>query len=391
MRNRSTAATEAFRTDAFDLQRVQTAEATYLLEHEDWDLFWVMSHTLDKLQHFYWRYMDPTHPAYPGPGPYEHTIRDFHVAFDRSLASFLARVPPGTATVLLSDHGSAPLHTYFCVLNWLAEEGFLTLGADAAARRGLAAAGVDRSAQPCPHESVIVGWRGSCRSAEGRRPAGADVVQKVAHRIDWSDAGRMPVRARQRAVAESREGASRTASSNGRPSKRRWWSGSASGSRLPRPGERPSRWSPPCTAGRMPQRAVPRRRPRPPDRTARTVCMVEGLGRRTAAARRTRTGGADGTPPATASSSCTARVVRDGEVLPLAAIEDVGPTVTPPPRLPNRRRHVRAACSPRRWSRGASPPVRLTVADVPYNRAGERLPLHRGGRARIQDMLDGLG
>src|SRR5712691_7743245 len=105
---------EAFREDAFDLQRVQTEEANYLLEHEEWDLFWVMFHTLDKLQHFYWRYMDASHPAYPGPGPFEHTIRDFHAAFDRSLASFLERVPPGTSTVLLSDHGSAPLHTYFC-------------------------------------------------------------------------------------------------------------------------------------------------------------------------------------------------------------------------------------------------------------------------------------
>ena len=60
---------ETFRRDAFDLQRVQTEEA--LLPDgamSDWDLFWVMSHTLDKLQHFFWRYMDPEHPAYPGHG-----------------------------------------------------------------------------------------------------------------------------------------------------------------------------------------------------------------------------------------------------------------------------------------------------------------------------------
>jgi predicted AlkP superfamily phosphohydrolase/phosphomutase len=118
---------DTFRADAFDLQRVQTEEALYLLQHADWDLFWVMSHTLDKLQHFFWRYMDPQHPAYPGPGPYTDTIRDFHVAFDRALARYLEAVPPDTNVVLLSDHGSAPLHTYFCVMNWLSDTGFLAL------------------------------------------------------------------------------------------------------------------------------------------------------------------------------------------------------------------------------------------------------------------------
>jgi len=149
---------ETFSRDAFDLQRVQTAEVLHLLEREDWDLFWVMFHTLDKLQHFYWRYMDTSHPAYPGPGPFQHTIRDFHAAFDASLAAFLAKLPDDASVVLLSDHGSAPLHTYFCVMNWLADEGFLTLHPEAAARRGLAAAGVDARAIVRGLRRAGLGW-----------------------------------------------------------------------------------------------------------------------------------------------------------------------------------------------------------------------------------------
>src|SRR5262249_33026801 len=80
---------ETFRRDAFDLQRVQTEEALYLMQHEDWDLFWVMTHTLDKLQHFFWRFMDADHPAHPGAGTFQHVIRDFHVAFDESLARLI--------------------------------------------------------------------------------------------------------------------------------------------------------------------------------------------------------------------------------------------------------------------------------------------------------------
>src|SRR5262249_62174066 len=48
---------EAFRRDAFDLQRVQTEEALYLMQHEDWDLFWGVSHTLDKLRPCFLRCM----------------------------------------------------------------------------------------------------------------------------------------------------------------------------------------------------------------------------------------------------------------------------------------------------------------------------------------------
>ena len=146
---------ETFRRDAFDLQRVQTEEALHLLRHEDWDLFWVMLHTLDKLQHFFWRYMDPDAPGVSGPGAVR--ARRSATSTSRSTGRWRASssaVPPGTPVVLLSDHGSAPLHTYFCVMNWLADAGFLALqrrrrgaprprrrsGVDAKARRARAAA-----------------------------------------------------------------------------------------------------------------------------------------------------------------------------------------------------------------------------------------------------------
>src|SRR5262249_47344004 len=149
---------DTFRRDAFDLQRVQTEEALYLIEHEDWDLFWVMTHTLDKLQHFFWRYMDAAHPGHPGPGPFQHVIRDFHIAFDQSLARLIDAAPAGTPVVLLSDHGSAPLHPHSCVLNWLAEGGFLALRGDSVARRGLGVMGVDARALVRGLRRAGLGW-----------------------------------------------------------------------------------------------------------------------------------------------------------------------------------------------------------------------------------------
>src|SRR5262249_32319017 len=154
----------------------------------EWDLFWVMSHTLDKLQHFFWRYMDPGHPAYPGPGPYEHTIRDFHVAFDRALARYLEALPEGTNVVVLSDHGSAPLHRYFCVMNWLADAGFLALRPAGATQRGLAAAGVDAKALVRRLKRSGLGWlpRLVPQALKGAVPQSLSSFGKIAERIDWS-------------------------------------------------------------------------------------------------------------------------------------------------------------------------------------------------------------
>src|SRR5262249_44378972 len=179
---------ETFRPDAFDPMRVQTEEALWLRWHQGWDLFWVMTHTLDKLQHFFWRYMDPQHPAYPGSGPFEHVIRDFHVAFDRALAQLIEAAPAGTPVVLLSDHGSAPLHTYFCVMNWLSDSGFLALRADSAAHRGLGAMGVDARAMVRGLRRAGLGWvpRLVPRGLKRAVPQALTSFGKVAGRIDWS-------------------------------------------------------------------------------------------------------------------------------------------------------------------------------------------------------------
>src|SRR5262245_58259604 len=132
--------------------------------------------------------MDPAHPAYPGPGnPHEHTIRDFHAAFDRDLGSFIERLPQDTAVVLLSDHGSAPLHTYFCVMNWLAEEGFLALRPEAATRRHLAAAGVDARMLVRGLRRAGLGWlpRLVPRRVKRAVPQALSSFAKVVDRIDW--------------------------------------------------------------------------------------------------------------------------------------------------------------------------------------------------------------
>jgi predicted AlkP superfamily phosphohydrolase/phosphomutase len=382
---------EAFRRDAFDLQRVQTEEVLHLLATQDWDLFWVMFHTLDKLQHFFWRYMDPAHPAYPGPGPYQHTIRDFHVALDRSLGSFLARLPAGSSVVLLSDHGSAPLHTYFCVMNWLVDEGFLALRPEAATRRGLAAAGIDARAIVRGLRRAGLGWapRLVPRALKGAVPQALTAFGKVQSRIDWG---------RTLAYCPSAPGSGLWVNVRGREPEGIVEPGAEYEAVVEELRRRLLAFRDP--AGRAVVTAVHRReeayhgpyRAHAPDllvETAPTVCMVEGLGLGAlmpagrGPEERTGNHARDGILVLHGPE------VRAGAALSRAAIEDVAPTVLHlldlPVEVDMDGRVLVEALTPE----AAARPV--AVADALSAVGGGGFRYSRADEARIQDLLEGLG
>ncbi len=384
---------ETFRRDAFDLQRVQTEEVNHLLETQDWDLFWVMFHTLDKLQHFYWCYMDREHPAYPGPGPYEHTIRDFHVALDQALAGFLERLPPDTAVVVLSDHGSAPLHAYFCVMNWLVAEGLLALRPEGAARRGLAVAGVDARAIVRGLRRVGLGWlpRLVPRGVKRAVPQALSSFAKVAERIDWS---------RTRAYCPSAPGSGLWVNLRGREPHGIVEPGAEYERVVEELRARLLAFRDPATGDPV-VTAVHRReevyrgpyRDGGPDllvETARTVCMVEGLGRRALV------------PAGRAPDERTGNHARDGILLlhgpdvqgglavPRAAVEDVAPTVLHLLGLPiDAEMDGHVLLEALRADAVAARPV--AVAETPYAANGNGFRYSAEDEARIQDMLEGLG
>jgi predicted AlkP superfamily phosphohydrolase/phosphomutase len=354
----------------------------------------VMSHTLDKLQHFFWRYMDRDHPAHPGPGPYMDTIRDFHVAFDRALARYLEAVPPETNVVLLSDHGSAPLHTYFCVTNWLADARFLVLQGEGAARRGLAAVGVDAKALVRRLKRLGLGWVPKLvpKALKGQIPQALTSFNKIASRIDWS---------RTRAYCPSAPGSGLWINLKGREPEGIVAPGAEYervvaelrerllGYRDPRTGEaivtavhrREDIYHGPYAAG-GPDLLV---------ETARTVCMIEGLGRQSlmpagrGPEERTGNHARDGILLAHGPD------VRRGQVLETRAIEDVAPTVLYLLGLP-----VDADMDGRVLI-DAIRPERLAAQPVAVNAEPYALPEGVAFRysvddeQRIQDMLEGLG
>jgi len=99
----------------------------HLLETKPWDFAMYMDMGIDRIQHGFWKYHDPTHPKYEPGNPYQDAIRDYYVHVDRQIGTLLERVPRDTVVLIVSDHGAKGMVGGICINEWLRREGYLTL------------------------------------------------------------------------------------------------------------------------------------------------------------------------------------------------------------------------------------------------------------------------
>ncbi|HEY7693166.1 MAG TPA: alkaline phosphatase family protein [Gaiellaceae bacterium] len=103
------------------------AVAQHLLATQQWDLFTMVEIGVDRMHHGFWKYMDEAHRKYPGPGPYQHAILDYHRHVDGLIARLLAHADEDTAVLVVSDHGAKRMDGGIRVNEWLRSEGLLAL------------------------------------------------------------------------------------------------------------------------------------------------------------------------------------------------------------------------------------------------------------------------
>lgn len=70
-----------------------------------WDLFFSTYLTMDRIQHFLWRYHDPEDPTHPGPTPFSATVHEFYQLFDGILGDYMDAVGDDMEIMVLADHG----------------------------------------------------------------------------------------------------------------------------------------------------------------------------------------------------------------------------------------------------------------------------------------------
>jgi hypothetical protein len=76
-----------------------------LLERVSPDFFFMNLLTVDRIQHFLWRYCDPTDPTYPGPTGLADSILRAYVQMDDIVGRFVSAAGEAGVVLVASDHG----------------------------------------------------------------------------------------------------------------------------------------------------------------------------------------------------------------------------------------------------------------------------------------------
>ncbi|MBN1137165.1 MAG: alkaline phosphatase family protein [Anaerolineae bacterium] len=101
----------------------------HLLQSESWDLYCVVFRGIDILSHFFWRFMDTTHPCYDKENAtaYGNVILDHYQAMDRVIGQVMQQTSQDTTLFVVSDHGFGPHLRWIYLDNLFIDLGLLRL------------------------------------------------------------------------------------------------------------------------------------------------------------------------------------------------------------------------------------------------------------------------
>jgi predicted AlkP superfamily phosphohydrolase/phosphomutase len=119
---------EAYIEEIHELIENRFNTTRYLMQKYDWDLFVIVFEATDRLQHFFWKYMDQNHPEYVADqkNPFEDLIYDAYKKVDQKIGMLINGLDEDTTVVVLSDHGFGPICRSFRLNLWLSKKGYLS-------------------------------------------------------------------------------------------------------------------------------------------------------------------------------------------------------------------------------------------------------------------------
>jgi predicted AlkP superfamily phosphohydrolase/phosphomutase len=110
------------------------------LEDDDWDLFVAAIETTDRVSHMMWRLIDPKHPMYDAAlaAKYGDSIEKIYRRADDLVGRIEAKLPPGTAYFVMSDHGFHSFRRGVNINTWLVQNGYMVFHGETGQKKGLA-------------------------------------------------------------------------------------------------------------------------------------------------------------------------------------------------------------------------------------------------------------
>ncbi len=100
----------------------------YLLKNKEWDFFMVVFSSIDRAQHYFWKFINPKHPNYDPKDRegFGNAIYSIYQKLDNALNNLINDLPEDVTIFIMSDHGGGPSsNKTFYINHWLAEQGFL--------------------------------------------------------------------------------------------------------------------------------------------------------------------------------------------------------------------------------------------------------------------------
>jgi len=118
---------------------LQWEAAIWLAGSQPWELLILVSLTIDRLSHYFWRFTDEGHPDYTPEDAWRwgDVLREFYRREDAYVGRLLRQVPEDTLAIVVSDHGFCGRHRVFYINEWLRRKGYLHLKAPVKQREWL--------------------------------------------------------------------------------------------------------------------------------------------------------------------------------------------------------------------------------------------------------------
>ncbi|TKX86689.1 nucleotide pyrophosphatase [Halorubrum sp. SS5] len=117
---------EAFKDNLIQVAERQTDLFLNLLRDYETDFSMTVYDGSDRVQHFYWKYFDESHPRHNPNSPLVGAIEEYYTTVDRGIGRLLDEVNEDCDVVVLSDHGFGPLSSDIYIDEWLEDQGFLS-------------------------------------------------------------------------------------------------------------------------------------------------------------------------------------------------------------------------------------------------------------------------
>ncbi len=114
-------------TRLLDMLARRTDVADYLLGQHEWDVAIIVFTALDTIQHFFWHYMDASHPLHDPDAPAElrdAILRSYRM-MDQTIGRLAAHLGDEDSLLIVSDHGFGPMNKAANLTRWLVSQNLL--------------------------------------------------------------------------------------------------------------------------------------------------------------------------------------------------------------------------------------------------------------------------